>query len=248
MRVALISDLHGNLVALEAVVADLVLKGPDQVVCLGDVAALGPQPVETLRRVQGLGCPVVMGNADAFQLDPQRDPGAEGFWAKIEDIDMWGAAELGPDDRAFMETFEPTVRVEGDGMSLLCFHGTPDSYDDKLFSWSSPEEFEAALGSRSEDVFAGGHVHFQYVRRHGAATMVNPGSVGLAYQPAWPLEEARNAAFAEYAIVTLSHAAPAIETYRIPYPVDDVVDAILSSGMPHAEEWAGEWRAGAGRA
>jgi predicted phosphodiesterase len=61
MRVALISDIHGNLVSLEAVLADIDREGVDQIVCLGDVAGLGPQPREILARLQALGCICIMG-------------------------------------------------------------------------------------------------------------------------------------------------------------------------------------------
>jgi predicted phosphodiesterase len=64
MRIALIADIHGNVVALDEVLAELEEKAVDQIVCLGDVAAGGPRPVETLERLRELDCPVVMGNAD----------------------------------------------------------------------------------------------------------------------------------------------------------------------------------------
>lgn len=72
MRIAVIADLHGNLVALEAVLAALADERTDGIVCLGDVAATGPQPRETVERLRAVGCPVVMGNADAWLLDPSR--------------------------------------------------------------------------------------------------------------------------------------------------------------------------------
>ena len=219
----------------------------DQVVCLGDVTALGPQPVEVIARLRDLACPVVMGNADAFQLDPVLDPELEGFNAKVQDIDVWGAGLLGPEDLDFMRTFQPTVEVEAEGKGLLCFHGTPASYDEVIQSWSSPDEFDGAMGARTADLFAGGHTHFQFIRRHRSATWLNPGSVGLAYSPAWPLEEAMNASFAEYAVVDMRADGLSIDTHRVPYDVEPVIAAILDSGMPHAEEWASEWRAGAGR-
>lgn len=247
MRVALISDIHGNLVGLEAALADLEARSADRIVCLGDVAALGPQPVEIVRRLRDLGCPVVMGNADAFQLSPERDPAAQGVSRMIEDIDIWGAGRMEPDDLAHMRSFQPTVEVEAEGRRLLCFHGTPASYDDVIQSWSAPEDFEAAIGDRTHDLFAGGHTHLQFVKRHGDATWINPGSVGLAYAPAWPLEQAQNAAFAEYAIVDLRTDGSSIELHRVPYDVDELIAVILGSDMPHAQEWAGEWRTGAAR-
>lgn len=71
---AVISDIHGNLGALEAALTDIDKIGADELVCLGDVASFGPQPRETLRRVQALGCPVIMGNADRELLDTPDTP------------------------------------------------------------------------------------------------------------------------------------------------------------------------------
>ncbi len=78
MRIALISDIHGNFVALQTVLADIEHEHIDQIVCLGDVTADGPQPVETIRRIQDLGCPVVRGNTDEWFFVPQTyDPNSE---------------------------------------------------------------------------------------------------------------------------------------------------------------------------
>ena len=70
MRIALISDIHGNEVALEAVLKDIKKAGVDQIACLGDVVALGPLPVAVLQMIQDLDCPCVLGNHDAFMIDP----------------------------------------------------------------------------------------------------------------------------------------------------------------------------------
>ena len=70
MRIGLIADIHGNLFALDAVLAALARIGMDELICLGDVAALGPQPREVIERLRALRCPVVMGNTDAWHLDP----------------------------------------------------------------------------------------------------------------------------------------------------------------------------------
>src|SRR5258708_31692588 len=93
MRVALISDIHGNCVALEAVLADIERAGVDQVVCLGDVAATGPQPHAVIERLRATGCPVVMGNADVWLLNPQLSETEDEATRQIEEIDLWCAAQ-----------------------------------------------------------------------------------------------------------------------------------------------------------
>lgn len=70
MRIALLSDIHGNLIALDTVLHELAQESIDQIICLGDVGALGPQPRQVIDRLRQLRCPVVMGNTDAWLLRP----------------------------------------------------------------------------------------------------------------------------------------------------------------------------------
>src|SRR5437588_7096960 len=111
MKTAIIADIHANLIALEAVIADLEREQPDQLVCLGDVASFGPQPKETLERVKSLNCPVVMGNADAWALDPKPVPQSSPDAQIIEDISGWCAAQYTSEDLNFIRTFQPTVQM-----------------------------------------------------------------------------------------------------------------------------------------
>ena len=83
MRIALISDIHGNRIALEAVLADIRREGIDSIVCLGDVAAHGPEPKETVDLLRTLDCPVVMGNADAGVFDTPEGPPGDEEWVRL---------------------------------------------------------------------------------------------------------------------------------------------------------------------
>ncbi|MBB6098397.1 putative phosphodiesterase [Deinobacterium chartae] len=95
MKIALVSDIHGNLLALEALLADLGRERPDQVVCLGDLATDGPRPREVIRSVRALGWPTVAGNTDTWLLGPQ--PFADGS----EEKRAWRTPSAGtsPDSR-----------------------------------------------------------------------------------------------------------------------------------------------------
>jgi predicted phosphodiesterase len=235
MRIALLADLHGNLLALEAVLAALAREGVEQIVCLGDVAATGPQPRETLQRLRALGCPVVMGNADAWLLDPPAVASDDPATRRSEEIDRWCAAQLGPQELAFMRGFQPTVSLPLDGAGeLLCFHGSPRSYDDILHATTPVEELAPLLAEHVAAVLlAGGHTHERLYRRLGAQTLINPGSVGLPLDPPW----------AEYAIVSAEDSGLSVDFRRVRFDLDAVVDSIAASGMPHADWLAAEWRA-----
>ena len=129
MRTALISDIHGNLLSLEAVLADMEREQVDQVVFLGDLATLGPQPCEVVARIKSLNCPCIMGNHDTYLIDPSllRTYTDEPWF--LDTID-WCIQQLSDDDLAFISTFQPTLKVPLDwgdhrANSLRCFHGSP---------------------------------------------------------------------------------------------------------------------------
>ncbi|MDF2767044.1 MAG: protein phosphatase, partial [Rhodospirillales bacterium] len=196
MRIALIADIHGNLAALQAALEATDRDRPDQIVCLGDVAATGPQPREVLALLHDVGCPMVMGNADAELLDPPdttSDPGE--FTANIRDISRWCADRLDAEDLAFIASFRATVGVElGSEMRLLCCHGSPRSFDDIVSAATPDEEIDEMMGGHEAEAYAGGHTHVRMLRARRGREIVNPGSVGLAYRfhpdgsvrvPAW---------------------------------------------------------------
>jgi predicted phosphodiesterase len=235
MRLALLADLHGNLLALEAVLAALAREGVTQLVCLGDVAATGPQPRETVQRLRALDCPVVMGNADVELFDRPTTLSDDMATRRIAEMARWSAAQLTPDDLAFLRSFQPTVSVQlpGDGR-LLCFHGSPRSYDDILRATTPAEELAPLLAGHEEAVLlAGGHTHERLYRRLGAQTLINPGSVGLPLDPPW----------AEYAIVRAEDNGLSVDFRRARFDLDALIDSIVASGMPHAGWLAAEWRA-----
>lgn len=239
---AVIADLHGNSVALEAVLRDLETLNVAGLVCLGDVASFGPQPRETLRRVQALGCPVVMGNADAEVLHPHNLEGREGTRidsSVLFDIVSWCAAQLTEQDRAFLKTLRPTVQLEFKGLPILCFHGSPASYDDVIIA-TTPDETLAELFRERAPLLLGGHTHAQLLRHVYEVTFVNPGSVGLPYTRL-PDGTARNPHRAEYALINVVQGQPSLTFRRVPYDVTSLVAAARSSGMPHAEAWLAGW-------
>lgn len=235
MKLAIISDIHGNLSALEAALADIEAVGANQIICLGDVASFGPQPQETLRRMQTLGCQMVMGNADAEMLGTTDDTLPPHF----TDIIRWCSAQLDEEDRDFIRTFGPTVRLELGGLSTLLFHGSPKSYNDVITATTPDEELGSLLETRAPLMF-GGHTHTQLLRRYRDMTFVNPGSVGLPFE-ILTAGTARNPARAEYALLEIVRGQPSVTFRRVPYDVTPLLEAVRRSGMPHGEVWAADW-------
>lgn len=241
MRVAIISDIHGNLAALQAVLPDIQAENPDQIVCLGDVAAFGPHPRETIERLRALNCTVVMGNTDEWITDPgQPENPADEEARRLEEVGFWCHQQLTPAELDYLRTLCPTVELPlGDGATLLCFHGSPLSCRDVILSTTPEEDLERMLSGSSAEVMAGGHTHVQMLRRYREAILLNPGSVGL------PVERTpagkRRPPWTEYALVGWRKGHLSAELRRVPLDVSEMVRTAHESGMPHAEWWAEDW-------
>jgi predicted phosphodiesterase len=242
MRVAIISDIHGNCIALEAVLADLGRDKVDRLVCLGDAIQGGPQPAEVVARLRELACPVVMGNADAWLLTGE-ETGSEPISAerlvKLNEVRVWSLAQLSAEDRAFIAGFQPTVTVPlNPDRDLLCFHGSPASFDEIILPETSEEKFQEILGAYVPHILTGGHTHLQQLRRLGAneSFFFNPGSVGLAYSHNQPEGHFRTDPWAEYGVLSTEGERVGLEFRRVPFDVARLVEVYRASGRPHAAE------------
>ncbi len=181
VRIALISDLHGNLLALEAVLAEVDRLGCDQLICLGDVATLGPMPREVIAKLLALGCPCILGNHDAFLLDPDLIHTYTEAPEVVDAVD-WCHEQVTDADRAFLATFLDRLEVPlPGGRTLLLFHGSPRSHMEDLVADTPSATLDEALDGHTADVLAGGHTHIQLAREHRGMLLVNPGSLGLPF-------------------------------------------------------------------
>ncbi len=240
MRIAVISDMHGNDLAFEAVEADIQTQGVDQTVCLGDAVQGGPQPADVVQRLRRLNCPVVMGNADAW-LITGKETNDEGIpperLIKMEEIRKWSLSQLKVEDIDFIASFQPTVSLMVEsGPELLCFHGSPASFDDVILPSAPEEEFQKFLGAYSDRILTGGHTHAQQIRRNGNYFFFNPGSVGFAYNHNQPEGSFRADPWAEYAILSTDKGRTSLEFRRIPFDAEEMIRIYRESGRPFAPD------------
>ncbi len=239
MRIALIADIHGNLLALDAVLAELEQESPDRLICLGDVAA-GPQASEAVERIRALDCPVIMGNWDAWFVDGVPDDERE-LERRIGEIGRWWAEGISEEDRSYIASFVPTVELTlADDAKMLCFHGSPSSFNDVILSTTTEAAVERMLDGINATVYAGGHTHVQMLRRLRSSILVNPGSVGLPFRR-WLPDKICVAPWAEYALVSSEDGRLNVELRRTAYDVDRFLRISADSGMPHAEWWIDTW-------
>ncbi|WP_137291184.1 metallophosphoesterase family protein [Natronorubrum halophilum] len=211
MKVGLISDVHGNRVALEAVLEDM--PPVDQLLCAGDVVGYNPWPAECVDALRERGVPTVMGNHDAavvegtaFRFNGMARAGVE-----------YAKTQLSADQFAWLESL-PEERRECDGRVKLV-HGHPDD-PERYTRYTYPDEFSPRL-LEDEDVLALGHTHIQGVERYAEGIVVNPGSVGQ------PRDGDPRAG---YAVVDLE--AMTVDTDRVEYDIETVQKAVSEAGLP----------------
>ena len=243
MRLALISDIHGNAVALRSVLSDIARAGVDEVVCLGDVATLGPSPAEVLEVLKGLGCACVLGNHDEFLLDPDLVHRYTQTPIVLESVE-WCRSRLTDADLDFLATFPRTLELPlEDGSTISLFHGSPRSHMEVLLATTLPEALDELLGERRTPVMAGGHTHVQMLRQHRGTLLVNPGSVGLPFREFVDGGEPTLLPHAEYAVIESASGGISVDLRRVPVERAEAERAVEVSRHPMREMLRLQYRA-----
>lgn len=246
MRIALISDIHGNLTSLEAVLADIARQEVNQIIFLGDAVTLGPQPREVFSRLRELGCPCILGNHETFLLAPAllKDYTNQPW---VLEVITWCRQQLTPDDLAFLHTFHPYLEVSLDperpkASKMLCFHGSPHSNQDVILATTEKKKLKKMFAGHKAAIMAGGHTHVQMMRQHNGTVLLNPGSVGMPFQ-ATPFKGApRILPWAEYAMVNWSNRVLSIDLRRVPVSLEAILVAATTSDMPDRQNWVNNWQ------
>jgi len=181
-----------------------------------------------------------MGNADAWLLSGV-ETADEGIpperLKKMGEIREWSLSQLNTEDREFIANFQPTITLTLDkNHDLLCFHGSPDSFDDIILPAAPHEDFHKFLGTYAEHILTGGHTHAQQIRRNGELFFFNPGSVGLVYSHNQPDDQFHADPWAEYAILSAENGNTNLEFRRVPFDAQELIRIYRASGRPFAEE------------
>ena len=239
MKLALISDIHGNAAALDAVLRDLDAQRPDRVFVLGDLAYRGAEPKRTLALVRSLGCPVIGGNADLWVTRGIRE--GEVAAAALERMRRereWTLAHLDDADLAYLAALPDAHSEElPGGAPLLLCHAAPDDRfrivrpdapDGELLATFARGRKPAANGPAPAPaaVAAYGHIHLPFVRFAQGVAVINPGSVGLPFD---------GVAKASYALLEFDRAGVAVSIRRAAYDLDRATEALARLDYPEAE-------------
>jgi len=227
MRIGILSDIHGNLPALEIVLADMSRRSLDAMFCLGDLVGYGAFPNEVTAAIKASGMPTIMGNYDdgvGFDRDEcgcaYRDPGEEerGHRSLI-----WTRHHTTTDNKAFLRSLVPEIRREAGGQRLLLVHGSPRRMNEYLFEDRPLSSFQRLAAASNADVIVFGHTHRPYTKLVDGVRFVNAGSVGKPKDGDWRTG---------YVILQPDRADEAVEFVRLEYDIDRAMRAIRETDLP----------------
>ena len=224
MRVAIISDIHGNRCAFEAVLADLRQVAPDRVVHGGDLAYGGAHPAEIIDQIRSLGWTGVRGNTDEMLWAPESlgefaatAPKLAPLLAAIQELIPPTLASIGEERLRWLERVPQ--QYSGEGFSLV--HASPGDLWRAPMPEAGDEELQRAYAPLGAPIVVYGHIHRPYVRRLEGMTVANTGSVSQSY------DGDRRASYLVIDGETLT-------IRRVEYDVEREAKELLASGLPHA--------------
>lgn len=248
MKIGLIADIHGNSFALRQVLGELNRTDVDSMVCLGDVAVLGPDPAGAIALVRERAVLVVQGNVDRWLVNRLDDLELHASPNPVmRELATWSLDQLDDDSIGWLDSLPMMSVVHlGDERELLAFHGSSRSNDEVIRPASSEDQVHAMLPLGLPEVICGGHTHVQYQRTVDDSLFVNPGSVGLPGigpgTPGLPINE--DVAWAEYAVLTIGESGvTGVEFRRTQLDIEAMIEWSRPFAMPAQEWWVSKWRA-----
>ena len=237
MRIAVITDIHANLPALEAALATIDEMGVNALYCGGDLVGYGPRPNEVCALIEARGIPTIYGNYDYAIARDLEDCGCAYVTPRDRELGErsigWTLAHTDGRSRAFMRDLSFDLRFAMRDQRVRLVHGSPRKVNEYLFEEKPASLYERLAAQAEAEVLVFGHTHKPWINEFGGVLFVNCGSVGK------PKDGDPRGAFA---VLELTDAGVAASIERVPYDARAVADELQAAGLP--EEYAGQLLSG----
>lgn len=237
MKIAFISDIHGNAVALDAVLENIKKQDVDKIYVLGDICFRGPEPKRSLDLVRSLDTDVIKGNADEWIVRSIREGEVPNHVLDIMHSEVnWSKSKLTSEDNDYLENLPMNLTIEYENIKVHAFHATPDDLFNVVLPTESDEIINEILIKDSvADIFIYAHIHKPYIRYIASKCIINIGSVGLPFdgltKSSYALLDIEKDSFQSSIIRVDYDVQKVIQQYHIlDYPNKDLMISILSNG------------------
>lgn len=228
MKIAFISDIHGNAVALDAVLADVKQKDVDKIYVLGDICYRGPEPKRSLELIQLLDTDVINGNADEWVVRGVRAGEVPDHALELMNTErQWTVGKLDSSDLHYLENLQTQLTVNVDGIKIAAYHATPDSLFKIVLPNADDETINTSLMKPSDaDIYVYAHIHRPYVRYINGKVVMNIGSVGLPFD---------GLTKASYGLVEINQGNINTSIQRVSYDLEKVIQLYEEVNYPNKD-------------
>jgi len=228
MKIAFISDIHGNAKALDAVLADIEKRKADKVVVLGDISYRGPEPQRALDLIRSLNTDVIKGNADEWVVRgvKQGEVPEQALEMMNKERD-WIRSNLNVESIDYLHNLPTELSIEAEGLKIHAYHATPTSLFEVVLQDEKEESLTAKMMSKEADLYIYGHIHRPYIRYINGKCIMNIGSVGL------PFDGLNKAS---YALVEINGKSFQTSILRVGYDINQTINQFKESDYPNKEQ------------
>jgi putative phosphoesterase len=228
VKLAVFSDIHGNIQGLRAVLQDIESRGADIVWCGGDLVGYGANPGQVIEEIQRRGIPTIMGNYDDgigyFRIACGCDYADEAAMERGQRSIAWTKEQTNEAHKAYLCSLPYRLQREIDGHQVVLVHGSPERLNEYLFAEVEEPVFQKHLASTGADIMIFGHTHKPFHKVVDGKHLVNAGSAGK------PKHGNPNAT---YVMLEITTAGVQVEIIAVPYDYESAARAIEATDLPH---------------
>lgn len=228
MRIAFISDIHGNATALEAVLADIKARNIEKIYVLGDLCLRGLEPQRSLELIQSLNTDVIKGNADEWVVRGiRKGEVADHAFEMMNRERDWIFSHLNEESIKYLNDLPTELKLQFRQIKIHAFHATPNSLFDIVLPTESDEALKEKMMGGEADLYIYAHIHKPFIRYIDGKCLINIGSVGLPFD---------GLAKSSYAIVDINEGSFQTSIVRVSYDVGKVIEEYNEGNYPNSEQ------------